>query len=467
MTDQDQAQRPRRVFISYAWTLDDPDFKPAVIELADELRQNGIDAILDETHLRPGYDANAFMEQNATGADKVLCLCNREYAEKADARKGGAGTEAQVLSPQVFTQIKQERIIPVLFGTDDGNAYRPTFLSHLIYVDLRLPQRRYDNFEELMRVIFDQPRHVPRELGSVPSFVTEEVVITAPTTTKVRQLEHAAQLGKPAITLNLLTQDVVGVFKEEVAKISGGQVLLDQASIQREARSFMPILGDYAKFVNVVVGDLSVVERREALEDFLEFTVSGVYENEARYVIAHYLFLHYVAKLIRANAWETIRDLLARSYVMDRYGQRTTHPFTIFNAEVRHLEDYAARGPLADLLHEFARAAGLNDAELLEAVLFLMFRAIVHRSADNNEYWYPYELQCSPATIPTVLFVRAESRNFLEKLLVALDVESIDDLKGDEVKREIEGWQGTFRNSRARYIPPLYLFNFDKLGTRP
>jgi hypothetical protein len=297
------------------------------------------------------------MEQNATGADKVLCLCNREYAEKADARKGGAGTEAQVLSPQVFTQIKQERIIPVLFGADERKAYRPTFLSHLIYVDLRLPQRRYDNFEELMRVILD--------------------------------------------------------------------------------------------------------------EDLLEFTVSEVYENEARYVVAHYLFVHYVAKLIRANAWEAIRDLLARSYVVDRYGQRTTHSFTIFNAEVRHLEDHASRGPLADLLHEFARAAGLKDAELLEAVLFLMFRATVHRSGDNNEYWYPYELQRSPATIPTVLFVRAESRNFLEKLLVALDTESIDDLKGDEVKREIEGWQGAFRNLRARYIPPLYLFNFEKLGTRP
>jgi hypothetical protein len=355
----------------------------------------------------------------------------------------------------------------VLFGADEGEAYRPTFLSHLIYVDLRLPQRRYDNFEELLRVILDKPRHVPRALGSVPSFVTDEAVTTAPTATKVRQLEHAAQLGRPAVTLNLLTQDVVAVFKEEVAKISVDQILLDRASIQCEARSFMPALGDYAKFVNVVVGDLSVVERREALEDLLEFTVSGVYENEARYVIAHYLFVHYVAKLIKANAWETIRDLLARSYVVNRHGQRTTHSFTIFNAEVRHLEDHASRGPLADLLHEFARAVGLTDAELLEAVLFLMFRATVHRSAGTNEYWHPYELQRSSATIPTVLFVRAESRDFLAKLLAALNVESVDDLKSDETKREIEGWGRAFRNVRDRYIPPLYLFNFEKLGTKP
>ena len=289
VSEQDQVrQDARQVFISYAWTLDDPDFQPAVIELADELRRNGIEAILDKFHLRPGHDANAFMEQNATNADKVLCLCNREYAEKANDRKGGAGAEAQILSPQVFTRLNQERVIPVLFGTDDGTAHRPTFLAHMVYIDLRPPQRRYDNFEELLRVIFDKPQHVPAELGQVPTFVAEETVTAAPTATKVRQLGHAAQLGRPAVTLNLLTQDVVAIFKNEISKISERKTLFEQATIEHEVHSFLPILSDYTKFVAIVVGDLSTVERRDALEQLLEFAVSGIYDNEARHVIAHY-----------------------------------------------------------------------------------------------------------------------------------------------------------------------------------
>lgn len=468
MSKQDQdGQDARRVFISYAWTLDDSDFQPAVIELANELRSNGVDAIIDKFHLRPGHDANAFMEQSATGADKVLCLCNREYAEKANDRRGGAGAEAQILSPQVFTKLDQERVIPVLFGSDDGIAYRPTFLAHMVYVDLRLPQRRYDNFEELLRVIFDKPQHVPSELGRVPSFVAEETVTAAPTAPKVRQLEHAAQLGRPAVTLNLLTQDVAAAFGDEISKISERKILFEQAAIEHEVRSFLPVLGDYAKFVAVVVGDLSAVERRDALEQLLEFAVSGIHDNEARHVVAHCMFVRYVASLIKVNAWETLQELLTRAYLLDDPNGPTTYPFTAFNLRTKYLEDHRTRGPAATLLHECARSAGLGQTELLEAVLLLMFRSTVKVEEEVRGYWYPYELQESSARMPPPLFTRAESRAYLTRLLPVLGVPSIEELKSDDNRRSIQDWQGSLYGSGLRYISPLDLFHFNQLGARP
>ena len=54
-----------KLFISYSWTS--PDHEQWVLNLATELRESGIDVILDKWDLKEGHDANAFMERMVTG----------------------------------------------------------------------------------------------------------------------------------------------------------------------------------------------------------------------------------------------------------------------------------------------------------------------------------------------------------------------------------------------------------------
>lgn len=53
-----------KLFISYSWS--DSTHEQWVIELATELRESGVDVILDKWDLKEGHDAVAFMEKMVT-----------------------------------------------------------------------------------------------------------------------------------------------------------------------------------------------------------------------------------------------------------------------------------------------------------------------------------------------------------------------------------------------------------------
>ena len=90
-----------RIFISYSWSS--PEQEQRVLDIATELVECGIDVVLDKWNLKEGDDADAFMEQMVSdpSIEKVLIVCDKMYSEKSDKRKGGAGTEAQIISRRV------------------------------------------------------------------------------------------------------------------------------------------------------------------------------------------------------------------------------------------------------------------------------------------------------------------------------------------------------------------------------
>ena len=53
------AEEIPKLFISYSWSS--PDHEQWVVKLATELRESGIDVILDKWDLKEGHDAHAFM----------------------------------------------------------------------------------------------------------------------------------------------------------------------------------------------------------------------------------------------------------------------------------------------------------------------------------------------------------------------------------------------------------------------
>jgi TIR domain len=74
-----------------------------VLRLATDLRESGIDVILDKWDLKEGHDANAFMERMVADdtIQKVVMVCDRLYVEKANNRTGGVGTETQIITPDI------------------------------------------------------------------------------------------------------------------------------------------------------------------------------------------------------------------------------------------------------------------------------------------------------------------------------------------------------------------------------
>nr|WP_297070172.1 toll/interleukin-1 receptor domain-containing protein [Prevotella sp.] len=73
-----------KVFISYSWHPEENKIR--VQQLARRLMSDGVDVILDVWSLKDGQDKYVFMGKMVTDSNinKVLIICNKDYAEKAD-----------------------------------------------------------------------------------------------------------------------------------------------------------------------------------------------------------------------------------------------------------------------------------------------------------------------------------------------------------------------------------------------
>ncbi|TEA60219.1 TIR domain-containing protein, partial [Pseudomonas sp. CH235] len=190
------SDRPPRLFISYSWST--PDHQQWVMTLATELRESGVDVILDKWDLREGHDSIGFMESMVTdeSVTKVIIVSDKAYATKADGRAGGVGTESQIISAKVYESSKQEKFVAVVPEKEDGKAWLPTFYGKRIYIDLSEAENYSKNFEQVLRWNYDQPLHLKPEIGTRPAFLTESSTVSLGTSATHRRALDAVKNGK-------------------------------------------------------------------------------------------------------------------------------------------------------------------------------------------------------------------------------------------------------------------------------
>jgi len=187
-----------KLFISYSWSSS--THEEWVLSLATELRESGIDVILDKWDLKEGHDAHAFMEKMVTDSEikKVAIICDRLYAEKADGRSGGVGTEAQIMTPEIYAKQDQTKFVAVLpERDDDGNPFLPAYYRSRVYIDLSNPDLYARNFEQLLRWIYNKPLHVKPDLGKTPAFLADDATASLHTTALFRRVIDAIRDNRP------------------------------------------------------------------------------------------------------------------------------------------------------------------------------------------------------------------------------------------------------------------------------
>ena len=131
-----------KLFVSYSWTS--PDHEGWVLQLATHLRESGVEVVLDKWDLKEGHDAKAFMESMVSDPEikKVILVCDRAYVDKTDGRTGGVGTEAQIISGEIYEKQAQDKFVAIVRERDEeGRPYLPVYYRSRIYIDLL---RRHD-----------------------------------------------------------------------------------------------------------------------------------------------------------------------------------------------------------------------------------------------------------------------------------------------------------------------------------
>ena len=120
----------KHVAISYAWTSE--KHKREVREFAERLAADNIYVHFDQWDFKKGNSLSKNMEDllKSESIDNILIICDELYANKANDRDGGVGTETLIISPEVYEDAKQDKVIPIVWERDDdGNAFLPIYLE--------------------------------------------------------------------------------------------------------------------------------------------------------------------------------------------------------------------------------------------------------------------------------------------------------------------------------------------------
>jgi len=153
-----------KAFISYSH--DTLEHKKWVLELGTRLRNNGIDAILDQFELQPGADIPHFMETNLATSNKILMICTDKYVEKANKGQGGVGYEKMIITSSLLKNIDENKVIPII--RQSGTTDVPTFLKSKLYINFSKQDDYEFSYDELVRTIHNSPLFEKPAIGNNP-----------------------------------------------------------------------------------------------------------------------------------------------------------------------------------------------------------------------------------------------------------------------------------------------------------
>ena len=149
--------------ISYSWDSD--DHKAWVKSLAERLRADGIDVILDRWAMAPGAQLPALMERAISDSNFVLVICTPGYKERSDRRRGGVGYEGNIITSEIFYSGNHEKFIPILrqgtWAEGKPTDAAAAWIRGGYYIDLRGDPHSEDNYRELVLSLLGKGETAP------------------------------------------------------------------------------------------------------------------------------------------------------------------------------------------------------------------------------------------------------------------------------------------------------------------
>jgi len=472
-----------KLFISYSWS--DREHEQWVVNLATELRESGVDVILDKWDLKEGNDAIAFMEQMVTNPKikKVAIICDELYAIKADGRAGGVGTETQIISKEVYEKQAQEKFVAVVTKKDEnGKPFLPTYYKSRIYIDLSEADRYAENFERLLRWIFDKPLYVKPDLGNKPSFLSESEHVSLGTTALFKRCVDAIKNNKAYAEGALDEYCDLFVSNLERFRLLKTDGEFDDAVI-KNIEEFIPYRNELIQLFTTIAQYCTTTEFVQRIHRLFENLIP--YMNRPINVtqwtewdfdnfkfIVHELFLYALAILLKHDRLDQANILLQQQYFLPENlsdGRNVMISFVTFQKGLRSLQYRNERLKLnrlsirAELLKERCKGIGVEFYHLMQADFVAFMRAEIETNSFRS--WWPETLVYREHNNAFEIFARSISKTYFDRVKVLLAISTPKDLEPlfksyQDGSRRLPSWGFDSFN-------PIFLIGYEHLATRP
>ncbi len=455
MSDTLAEFRPPKLFISYSWTT--PDHENWVLKLATDLVDNGVDVILDKWHLREGQEANAFMEQMVSDPTitKVAMICDKIYVEKANGRRGGVGSETQIITPEIMRSHQQTKYVAVITDhDDDGRPCVPTYFGSRIFIDFTEASDHATAFEQLVRWVFDKPIHVRPAIGKPPTFLAEhEGAIRLTTGPMQRRAVEALRNGRPHAMAAL--KEYFDTFTSELERFritfqQGDTDDVFTASIE----SFLPYRNEIIDIFVTTSSYAETTETREIVHGFFggliryQDRIEGINQHSDidfdnfRFFV-HEIFLYCIAAYLKNGRYDAVTYMVEKEYYCGNTNYRNQEmiPFYVFRQYVKSFELRNKRLGLkrinlqADVMKERCKGGPIDFLQLMTADFVLFLRAAIAFKGERN--WYPVVcIHLGHVYRPLEMFARAKSVAFFERIKPMFGITDVTSLRAEVARIE-------------------------------
>ena len=438
-----------KVFLSYART--NLEYAESIVEFASTLRDDGIDASLDEWDLKPGNDIYHFMESKIKSeADFVLLMINDEFTEKANKRKNGAGAEVQMLAKELYENVEQGRIIPIIWKRDgEGEIKLPNIVESRYYIDLSSDDKFGENYELLLRTLFNKPKNPKMEVGKMPEWINNTTNRFTKTKTIIKRFD--SQIESHPEKFNYFIEDFFNEYLEYLRTFNVDFIGKDNVSASKE---IYESIEDYTTLKNDLVAFLEKMFKvaryneidSELIIEFLS-KIRSLLNGSEQFGLANFdfmlreIFLYFVAYALKYKNYEFIADLFYSPYYFEDYAYTSNDTKYFVDLDVRgriHTDDILGISFKADNGNSFITPLGellvrrvpprLKRELLVDADLLCCYVSYMNKDKFGRKEWFPFtHLYKQKESID--YFTKLNSKKYFNKIKEVFDVDSADEFK--------------------------------------
>lgn len=253
------------VFVSYSH--DDDAHIEWVLKLSSDLRNHGIDVIIDKWDLKLGDDLRFFMERSSKKSAYVLCICSENYVHKSNTGEGGAGYESTIISYPLLSNSNLNSIIPIV-RNNKGEEKTPTFLRAKVYLDFSDDDKYFEKYRELISRIHENDEVMKPKLGTNPfnTDLSENIKID----TKIKSLKYKSYPLSGTITFECSYNDsLYTIGSGEYEFITKWQSVNNGIAVVNGTVGCNNDFTEFPKFNEIQKFDFSSRQRRTHINDII------------------------------------------------------------------------------------------------------------------------------------------------------------------------------------------------------
>lgn len=473
-----------KLFVSYSWT--NKTHEDWVLTLATELREKGVDVILDKWDLKEGQDSIEFMESMVTNPDinKVLIISDKKYVEKADKRNGGVGTEAQIISPEVYRNTSQEKFVVAVTECDEKDQpYLPTYYKTRKYINFIKDEEYLNSFDQLLRWIYDKPLYVKPSLGSKPDFL-DEPNITLGTSFAYKRAINGFKDSKPFAEGSLT--EYLSLFSKHLEnfRITIKEDIIYDDELFKNIESFVPYREEFIEVTNTVCQYSLNDNSLDKFHSFFESLIPYMYRSEHfisyndtdsdnfKFIINE-LFLYFIAVCLKYEKFDFVNKFLNTEFINEGYSYYRVDQMVNYTQFNKHLESLEYRNKRLKLnklsLHSFLlfernKHSAIEFKYLIQSDFVLFIRSDI-KYDDDFIRWIPSTLLYTEYyRRPLVIFQRAQLKDYFEKMKSIIGINTVSELN-TLYERYYNGTKYFPRWQHQSFSPKL-LSNIENLATK-